>query len=305
MALQKVCKRSPAAALLYNEKTVLRVLTFSRPFCSHFHLTNTAYDFFENDFNTVWAMRLYTDGECSAGEGDFVAMHISYSYVIDPKTSYSKTIDDENYLVSLAEKMAAQGAKALVYKYNPDSILYSGTLYVKTGNEIEQFRLFEKTSAQLSKRLNQYADRPLAVPLCVSSVLSFAAMILYVLLSKERVKGNASDTDGFLKEDGLTAIEILSKRKYRVSVLAAGFMIVGTLAWLIAPNIHMLTQNYFEKGVFIASLVSLPFLAGSIIALLNLTVFQKYKRWINIVCLAAAGCAFAILLLSVVMMQFT
>lgn len=41
MALQKVCKRSPAAALLYNEKTVLRVLTFSRPFCSHFHLTNT------------------------------------------------------------------------------------------------------------------------------------------------------------------------------------------------------------------------------------------------------------------------
>jgi len=252
-----------------------------------------AYEFFTKDFNTIGAIRLYLDGDCSAGYGDFVAMHISYSYEIDPKTSYSKTIDDENYLVSLAEKMAAQGAKALVYKYNPgmDSILYSGTLYVKTGNEIEQFRLFEKTSAQFSKRLNQYADRPLAVPLCISSFISFAAMVLYVLLSQKR--------------DKRTAIEILSKRKYRVSVLAAGFMFVVTLAWLTAPNIHMLTQNYFEKGVFIASLVSLPFLAGSIIALLNLTVFQKYKRWINIVCLAVAGCAFAILLLSVVMMQFT
>ena len=255
-----------------------------------------SYGFFENDFNTAWAMRLYSDGDCSAGYGDFVAMHLSYSYYV--QADGFDIIDDEEYLTVLAEKIAEQGAKVVVYTVNP---YYSGTLYIKKGNQIGQIPIFEDTAAEFSKRLSQYADRPLAVPLCWSSVLSFAAMILYVLLSKKRVKGNASDTDGFLKEDGLTAIEILSKRKYRISVLAAGFMFVGTLAWLIEPYIYMLTQHYFGKGEFIASLVSLPFFVGSIVALLNLTVFQKYRRWINNVCLAVVGSAFAVLLLSLVL----
>ena len=247
-----------------------------------------SYEFFEDDFLLVTGFDMFPNGNCGAGKGDFVALLYGFEH------------EDENYtpgretLEKLAKSLAGQGAYAVVFTSDISLYYrYHGIVYMPKNGEIVQRELFAHTGEDFSKALCALADRSTAACLLVPAALLFL-YLLYAgarLLNLGREPGESAD-----------APLRMTRGRYAVSLIASVLVLLGTLAWLIAPNLYMMSESRFERGVFYASLLSLPFLLCALFNLSNLTWFRRYRRWLNILCLVVAAILYGMLAASLVIM---
>ena len=172
---------------------------------------------------------------------------------------------------------------------------------IKNG-ELEINTLMADTLKEMSAEIASYINRSMAAPL-----FSAAALILLYLICSTRyfIYKSRERFGGSVRDDTVRASARLTKGKYVFSIAASVLLILGTLAWLIAPNLWMIIENRFESGILIASLFSLPFLIISTLDLFNLTMTKKYRRWLNILNIIFFAVLYGFLVFGLIMMIFT
>ena len=248
--------------------------------------------FLEGRFRLVLSMDLLPGGNCGAGKGDVIAL--PYHFWVED----GKSVSDKDAMTALAEKLAEQGAGVAVYTV---SDAYYGTLYRMEDGELRQKPLHEKTAEKFAEALDAATRRSSGTWFFAAAALIFCYLLGFALFTVVRKNGGLPSLSA---RSGAAALR-LTRGKYILSLAAAGLVLLGTLAWLIAPNLWMLNQRRFESGVFFASLLSLPFLVCGALDLLNLTNVRKYRRWLNILCIVLAAVLYGFLIFGLIMMLLT
>ncbi|MCR5263357.1 MAG: hypothetical protein K6D94_05750 [Clostridiales bacterium] len=261
------------------------------------------YSFLKDRFNLIQTMDITN---CSAKKGDFAVMFELERYdaerelkIYNAETSgYETYTNNPESRERTVEQLARQGAYVvLIHRYDK----YFGTLYKFENGEISTKSLSGDTAQKMSARMASCVDRSPAAMLLIAAALIlcyFICSTLFLILKTKEVLGSARDGT-------VEAAVRLPRGKYIFSIIAAVMIMLGTLAWLIAPNITELLDNRFEPGVLIASLFSLPFLLISLFNIFNLAFLKKYRRWLNILCIVVFAVLYGFLLFGLIMMLFT
>ena len=247
------------------------------------------YPYLQDRFHLIGAMDLIPNGNCSAGKGDFIIL---------PESLWEErpeTVTNPDATPEIVEKLAEQGAAVvIVSKYSPGS----GSLYRMKDGAIEKKTVYGETEKEFAAKLSAEVDRTAAAPLFAGAMLVFLYLLFFALSLLIRRIGAGGSVEGETEK----AVQRLSRGKYIASLLASGLLMLGTLAWLIAPNISMLLEQRFERSILYASLFSLPFLTCAALDWFNLTRFLKYRRWLNLLCITVTALLYALLVFSLFMM---